>query len=171
MKKFFLQIVILFFFLTKIGAQTITNSELDKFVGTWRWVSNVDTVEIILEKQAVYSKATSKYYEDIVGWHRYVKNGVLIESSIQFTGGNYNSEANANSLKSTIYGFTQKPTNLYITFWDITLNKGEELWFTLLPGSTTQSTWKLRDSRGLYMGPAGTAGKITLPKDLILTKL
>lgn len=148
-----------------------TYHELDKFVGTWRWVSGNDTVEIVLQKQVIYyDAATPSNIESLVGWHRYVKNGVLKENSMQFIGSSYNTGSAANNVKSTLLGGVQKPTNLYMNFSDLTLNKNEELWFTLLPASLTQATWKLREPRGLYMGSAGTAGKVTLPKDLKLIK-
>ena len=168
-------IALMFFFVIGRGPATAQTTSyipaLDKFTGTWRWVSGSDTVEIALQKQLIYINAvTPIYVESLIGWHRYVKNGTLIENSMQYYGRNYDSSFNLNNVKSTLIGATQKPTNLYLSFTDLTLNKREELWFTLLPNSLTQATWKLREARGLYMGPSGTAGRITLPKDIVLTK-
>ena len=81
-----------------------------------------------------------------------------------------NDNLNDTVFRSTLYGGTLTPDKIYLSFHDLTLKKNEELYFTLLPNSLTQATWTLRDTRGLYNGPNGTIAKITLPKNIILTK-
>jgi hypothetical protein len=150
-----------------------TTSQLDKFVGTWRWVSNNDTVSIVLEKQNVqiypgYIKTL------IVGWHKYVKNGILIQSSFQYIGRDKNLDLNstATDLKTTLMGHLSSPNSIWCTtFWDLSLHKSFYLYLTLLPNSTTQLKWNLRQHNGIYSGPSGTFGLFTLPKSLIMAKL
>lgn len=137
------------------------NPELDKFVGTWKWMSGTDTVIVILEKQ-VQNMPTKNNLELIVGWHKYVKNGQVVESSLQHAGLNINGEDsyNGSDLRITLRGNTraQIPKRLWFyTFWDLTLHKRSYVYLTLLPNSTTQASWNLR-------------GQSVLPSDLVLTK-
>lgn len=58
----------------------VTNNNIDKFVGTWKWVSGND--EIIF-KLAKFRHTVTNYDEDIIlGSHSYIQNGNLIESSL-----------------------------------------------------------------------------------------
>jgi hypothetical protein len=165
------------FFILFIGicnslyAQTTT--DLNKFVGTWRWVSNTDTVIIILEKQNIqiypgYSRVV------IVGWHKYVKNGLLVESSMQYVGRDENLDHTSNDAipKSTLRGHAKDTNTIWFTGCrDLTLNKNCYLFLYMLPNSTTQAKWTLQGTGGIYNGPPGTEGLYTLPREIILTKL
>ncbi len=168
------------FFLTKDSdAQTVTiNPELNKFVGVWRWTSGTDTIEITLQKQVYINYlANNTQTEMLVGWHRYIKSAILQQSSYQYIGRNENLDYNDNSLdfKNTLLGtvYNTKPNEVFfLTCWDLVLHKNFNLWLTLLPGSTTQATWKLTQGRGgLYAGPEGLNGIFSMPKNLVLTKL
>jgi hypothetical protein len=51
---------------------------LDKFVGTWHWVQATDTFEIKTQKGVFhYAGDLNCDVEQIFGWLRHVKNGVL----------------------------------------------------------------------------------------------
>ncbi|HAZ92090.1 MAG: hypothetical protein IPO46_05715 [Chitinophagaceae bacterium] len=171
-------IIIFSFFLTKSSfTQTITtNPQLDKFVGVWRWTSGADTVEITLQKQVYILQFTNKHSEVLVGWHRYVKNGVLQQSSYQYLGRDVNLDFNdaaldaKTTLLGTVYSTSSNKAYFY-AFWDLVLHKGFELFLTLLPNSNTQATWVLKQPRGLYTGPEGLNGVFSMPRNLVLTKL
>jgi hypothetical protein len=177
MKSLTLNVV--FFLLIKVcAAQTTTlNPELNKFVGVWRWVNSTDTLEITLQKQIYINYLVNTQEEMLVGWHRYVKNGVLQQSSYPYISRNINIDFDDNSLdfKNTLFGtvYNTKPNEVFfITLWDLVLHKNFELWFTLLPNSTNQAVWKLTQGRGgLYAGPHGLNGVYSLPKEIILNKL
>jgi hypothetical protein len=145
-----------------------TNAELNKFVGTWIWTSNTDTIKFVFQKQRIHFPAPWFYDDDaLVGWHKYVKNGVLIESDLQKIGTIYTGL----NTQASMFGSTQKPTNIYFTtFRDLTLNKRCDAYFTLLPNSTTQAKWIVKDPRGIYRGPQGTISMYTLPSNIVFTK-
>lgn len=168
-------ITILFLIIcTTTNAQVQTDTAANKFAGTWRWTSGTDTVIIVLEKQVYTIPFTGASIERLVGWHRYIKNGQVVESSLQYVGRDINIDFNSNDqdLKTTLRGNTRTPNRvLFRTFWDLTLHKDCYLYFTLVQGSTTQAVWELTDPQGIYGGPIGTIGKFTLPKNLILNKL
>lgn len=155
-------------------SQATTNPELDKFVGTWRWTSGNDTVIIVLQKQVTNLPTGTSSNEILVGWHKYVENGQLIQSSLQYIGQDINNEniPLGNDLNITLYGFTKSPTEMwFVRFWDLTLHKNCNLFLKLLPNTTTQATWKLTNPNGTrYSGPSGTYNQFTLPIDLVLTK-
>jgi hypothetical protein len=158
MKRLALIIVILVS--SKLYAQSVVNNHLNKFVGTWRWTSGTDTVTIILSKQVATIPYTHKSSEVLTGWHHYVKNGNLIQSSLQYTGRDVNTDFDSTFVdpKITLEGINRGATTIFFyAFWDLVTHKNGNLYFELLPNSTTQATWKLR-------------GQTVLPQDLILTK-
>ncbi len=171
-------IFIFSFFLTKSSfTQTITtNPELDKFVGVWRWVNDSDTLEITLQKQIAITPFTNKQCEVLTGWHRYIKDGVQQQSSYQYIGRNVNLDNNdpstdlKNTMEATVYS-TSSNRAFFYSIWDLSLHKNFNLWLTLLPNSTTQATWVLKQPRGLYVGPEGLNGGFLMPKNLVLTKV
>ena len=82
----------------------ILDSSLNKFVGTWRWTSGTDTIEVVLEKQTLVIPWVTFNREGLVGWHRYVKNGVVLQSSFEYLGRNINLDFNSqdSDLKTTL---------------------------------------------------------------------
>lgn len=153
----------LFFIASISHSQIITNNDINKFTGTWRWTVGVDTVEIVLEKQVATLPLTGTSSETLVGWHRYVRNGVINQSSMQHVGRDINVDFNstASDLKTTLRGtaYDTRPNEVFFyTCWDLVTHKSVNLYFELLPSSTTQATWKLK-------------GNSVLPRNLVLTKL
>ena len=161
-----------------LKSQTVTtNPEINKFVGVWRWTSGTDTLEITLEKQMYINYLTNWKSDALIGWHRYIRNGVLQQSSYQYLGRNVNLDFNetGSDLKTTLNGtvYNSKVNQAFFyTFWDLALHKNFNLWLTLLPNSTTQATWELKQGRGgLYVGPPGLNGVYSMPKQINITKL
>lgn len=176
MKKNITIIIAIFILGSKITAQIQPpNNDLNKFEGTWRWTSGLDTVLIVLEKQIVtpYPNCSA---EILVGWHKYVKNGVLNQSSLQYVGRDINIDrtSTANDLKTTITGGTSPlaPNDcIFRTFWDLELHKSFSLYFSMLPNSTTQAKWEIK-GRGIAMRNTFSINAASsIPKNLILTKL
>jgi hypothetical protein len=143
-----------------------TNPQLDKFVGTWIWISGSDTMKIVLQKQFVHHKTPYSFeYESLIGWHRYVKNGIQVESSLQYIGSPYNSG------HSTLLGSTiDNPRQVrFTTFKDITRNKkSNSLYFTLQNNSLTIAYWSLKNSEGL--APKNFIYDFTVPMLMTFTK-
>lgn len=137
--------------------------ELDKFVGTWVWSTGNDMLELRLYKQAIHYPAPLDYdVEALVGWHKYLKNGATVESSLQYVGLPFRGGHSSLLLgpKSSI--------NLYGTFHDLTKEKRCDLYLTMSNNNNTQMTWKLTETRGVKLGSFQWG--FTLPTELILTK-
>jgi hypothetical protein len=147
-----------------VGSYT-TNGLLDKFVGTWMWTSGTDTMTVVLQKQKIHYPSPFDYdIDQIVGWHRYVKAGVLMESSLQYVGTPFSNG------HSTLLGWTENKSRLRLTFDDLSKQKhSNELYFTMLNGSTTQANWSIRNSEGLKNG--GYDHSFTVPTTMAFTKL
>jgi hypothetical protein len=161
-------------FQSLVFGQIHTDPGLDKFAGHWRWVNIADTVEIILQRQTVTNPMSFNTVEVIAGWHRYVENGMVQQSSFQFVGtvvfSNFNNPSSFEKV-TMVGGSYSVNTLLASPFIDIHLHKTFELFLTLLPNSLTQLNWDLRQPRGLYAGPVGLNGIFSLPRTLVLTKL
>ena len=148
-----------------LKSQTVTtNPEINKFVGVWRWTSGTDTLEITLEKQMYINYLTNWKSDALIGWHRYLGRNVNLD--FNETGSDLKT-----TLNGTVYNSKVNQAFFY-TFWDLALHKNFNLWLTLLPNSTTQATWELKQGRcGLYVGPPGLNGVYSMPKQIIITKL
>ncbi|MCU7617852.1 hypothetical protein NZ698_11635 [Chryseobacterium sp. PBS4-4] len=86
------------------------NNQFDKFIGTWKWTDGSETLEIVLKKEKVLVpfKHDSSCQDILLGFHRYTKNGVIIESTLE----------NINSFQN------QKLYSLYSSgFWDDNYNQ------------------------------------------------
>jgi hypothetical protein len=170
MKKIFI-IILLITTILKGYSQT---SNMDAFVGTWQWSSGTDTLTLVIQKQnnvILYGNVTKP---SLVGWHRYVKNGVEIESSFQYIGRDENLDhdsPNALDFKNTLFGFAKSSTTAYFTnFWNLTYHRSDEMFLTFLPSSTTQVTMRVRGHDGIYNGVPRDRRKQSMPTNLILTK-
>jgi hypothetical protein len=165
------RIIIIFTFLVGSQVTAQTNTTFNKFIGTWQWVSGNDTVRITLEQQTIqlYPGFTK---QSLVGWHKYVKNGIQIQSSMQYIGRDENLDNLSNDIdaKNTLRGHAKNSNSIWFTtFWDLTLHKRFYLFLTLIPNSTTQAGWKLRAADHTAKSTT-KCGNCVLPKDLILTK-
>jgi hypothetical protein len=174
MKKILIIILVLTSLITKgqpphpAGSYT-AHPEFNKFVGTWLWTSGTDTIKLVLQKQVIHYPYQLNYDEDrLVGWHKYVKNGVLIESDLQNVGTQW-TWIGGHSVTS-LFGGLLGPNKIYFTTCkDITKNKKGEMRFKMLPNSTTQAIWELRNTRGITTIP-NFDYNFTMPEDLIFTK-
>jgi hypothetical protein len=146
----------------------LIDNQIDKFVGIWQWTSGQDTVTIRLKKLKYYLTNTEKpfYSDNLIGTHRYVKNGVVVEDNMnQFInlGQNY---------KGTLFGWSNKRVSdtltVYCTFEDVTKHKLELIDMKYIPGVVPQMSWLLYNRTGIDR--PGKLPGLTLPSVLTLTK-
>lgn len=80
------------------------NTELNKFVGNWKWTSGNNSFEMVLKKEKVFKPLDDdQSCEDIIiGFHKYIKNGTEIESSLQNQNSNYSQKLNSISSWSIV---------------------------------------------------------------------
>ena len=103
----------LLFFATTMHSQNlplelgsnILNSDIDKFVGTWYWENNGKSLKFIFKKENVDFMPITKLdfrFDMIVGFHKFVENGIIIEDSTPYYKTFYNDK------KNTVSGCTDK---------------------------------------------------------------
>jgi hypothetical protein len=76
--KYIIILIATVFLSTETSAQT-------NFIptGTWKYINGNDTIEIYLKPAQMMLSGIS--YPILIGYHKYVKNGQLIESSLPFS--------------------------------------------------------------------------------------
>jgi hypothetical protein len=154
-------VLLIFFavvFLNRVIAQTIlpqpngniTNSSLDKFVGTWMWTNGTDTLKIVFKKENILLPFLENSRADIlVGFHIYKQGTTVIESSIA------NSNTSFSDKQYTILGGNRvgiDNLDLTCTIKNSTKNKLGELNLTMNT-SQNQLFWTLENMEGLKIGP------------------
>lgn len=149
----------------------VTNNYINKFEGIWRWVSGNDTVVLKLGKVQDFHETPPNYSTDVlVGCHTYIKNGILIESSMS----RYDSVVLYNHKRNTFYGWDDDSDTLNVEgrFKDISKHKRGILFLEYVNGPTPQILWKLENTKGLVAIPDGSSFdyNFTLPRNMVLTK-
>lgn len=147
---------------------------LNKFVGDWIWTSGTDTVRIRLKKAAVKIPIfNNSYWENLLGCHIYVKNGIVIENtmdkfdSLQY----YNSSNRIGSIY--LYHIENADTSIAEgTLKDISKHKANQIDLTYLGGNPVQIRMQLSAKPGTTVSLPGNPyiPGITLPTDIILFK-
>lgn len=176
----YILIIFLFAFCNKSISQIpqpnthIPNNFINKFSGTWQWVSSSDTMILKVAKvQYYYSEAQQSSEDLLLGCHKYIKNGTPLESSLE----RYDSVISNAPKRNTIYCWNMDDMDSSLVegiFKDITKNKRGELKLTYLNVNPPQLVWELKNTRGLSVTLPGDPPfdfNFTLPRYMILTKI
>lgn len=143
----------------------VINNNINKFEGTWQWVSGNDTLILKLKK---LNTSFDTYTEDVLmGVHKYVKNGVIIEDAL-------------NRFDSIIINLKKRTVLLYQnqgddtskvigSLKDLTKKKTNNLFLQFINGTPPTLVWHLETAEGAFIDPNFQYG-LTMPKDIILTK-
>jgi hypothetical protein len=143
----------------------VTNTDIDKFEGTWKWEQNGE--EIVIKLKKVKHLFTSGYYEDVlVGCHSYSRNGIIIESSMN----DFNDAIQFNHRKRTLlcWGVANNSNLVQCRIWDITRKKSLELRLTYLGGLPLEIKWELERGTDVISPPAQIGE--TMPLSITLIK-
>ena len=154
---------------------TYTDNYLNKFEGNWIWKSGDDTVELSLKKTLNKIEGfDNSYWENILGCHRYVKNGILVESSMNiYDSLQYYYSFDMSKVGVFLYHFDWWGDTIVVKggIIDISKEKTNEIKLNYLGGNPAQ----IRMQLSLKGAKISLPGKpyipgITLPTDIILTK-
>ena len=144
----------------------LTNSNIDKFVGTWLWQSGNNSVTIQLKK-VKFAYSSPVYYEDVLfGSHCFIENGSVTESTL----GDFSMVGPLKKSSISLYndpaGSADKVTG-YIK--NISLNKKMvRLDLEYVAGTIPQLLWNLSEMNYTKVSPE-TAG-FTLPQTITLIR-
>jgi hypothetical protein len=130
----------LFFLITGL---TISGQEIpcqnpspgfEKFLGTWQWVSANDTFTFRLIKDTGYFKPRDTVFILLTGWHRFIANDTVLESSLEF------SDSVKNKF-TTLVGSRIEKNILSLVFKDITRDRSFNVEMELLNEKGDRAIW------------------------------
>ena len=143
----------------------IINNNINKFEGTWQWISGTDTLILKLKK---LNTSFDTYTEDVLmGVHKYVKNGSVIEDALnRFDSITINFKKRTALLYQNLGDDTSKVIG---SLKDLTKKKTNNLFLEYVAGTPPTIIWHLETTEGTFIDPNFQYG-LTMPKDIILTK-
>lgn len=145
---------------------TVHNADINKFIGTWRWVSGNDTIVFKLVKENIVLN-NSGGMDFIIGYHLYKIGTNIIESSMQhssyYSAGGYYT---ITGLEPTGAGFKR----LQIRLSDLSKNKDDNFELVLDSTNTQMQCTRIEVSGGIRFGNIPPAG-YTLPLSFTLNKV
>lgn len=139
--RFFYLIGIVFFVtgccVTHIHSNKNNPSFKDVLIGKWQWTNNKDTFTIQLFSIDTVWKSyvnDDKFGPQIYGWHRYVENGVVIESS-------FPDSLPHRPFSKGISGMIMNKDSAQLWFYDITRDRYFRIKSEILDSEGTTMLW------------------------------
>lgn len=148
----------------------ILNNDINKFVGIWSWSSAGKSLQLVLKKENVKLPFGNNIYADrIIGFHRYIDSGSIIENSTQYSSETFSMQGN-----STIYGSTENgnPNKLSGGMTHKSKNKSVNFEIEYID-STHIRLVQLKNTSGIKVRKLTDPpfdSSIGLPQNIILTK-
>ncbi|SUX46135.1 DUF6705 family protein [Chryseobacterium indoltheticum] len=143
------------------------DNSIDKFIGTWEGNSNGKSITFILEKEKIIRK-NSSCMDAIIGFHKFIDNGLEIENYLQFAHTLYSDG------KSTTLGGTENSnTNLAFLLIDHKSKNKVVKAFISYIDATHLKIDKIENLQGTVLtlpGQPAYDSSIALPSNIILTK-
>lgn len=128
----------------------ITNSSLDKFVGTWMWNNGTDTLKIVLKKENILLPFPENSRADaIVGFHIFKQGNNIVESSINYVNTVY-ADKKCTILGGNSVGF-DNPNEIGGSLKNMAKNKLGQLKL-VINSSLNQLSWTLKNREGVKIG-------------------
>lgn len=144
----------------------ITRTYLDKFEGTWKWTNGTSEVTIQLKKLH-YHFTDHQFYEDVVvGSHKFIKNGVLVENYLPDFNNISQTFLSSIFLWALIDG--SQTDEISGDLQDISKHTSGALKLTYVGSAVPSLIWHLKSKGDVIVEPVITG--ITLPGDIVLVK-
>ena len=143
----------------------LKDTTLNKYTGVWQMINNSDTLTVYLKKIKFHFTQPIDFYQDvIVGWHIYIKNGILVENTEKY-------ENTKDSIKYRSYfgGKSFKFNQIKLYYHDLIKQKRGELFFSITNQNPLTAKWELKDTEGSFLIKK-TVG-FTLPDTLSIIKI
>lgn len=140
----------------------IKNASLNKFEGIYVWLHGSDTLKILLKKENVELVKGIKS-DVLIGFHKYVKDGKVVESSYDYHKSNHTDK------RSTILISNQDESDtLDGILKDLTKKKSVDIKLVYSPARKS-ITMTLAEREGIRINKNQDVG-FTLPQPLVLIK-
>jgi hypothetical protein len=133
-------------------------------LGTWEWHSGLETFRLVLQREAHFKTPDGKVYNVILGTHKYIKNNIITENSIEMSGVDGNPAF-------TLFGSPTSSNKLVMSFHDQTKNKQGKVLLELVSGKSDKMHWRLfPPSETVSINKPIPTG-YTVPTTLVLTRV
>jgi hypothetical protein len=144
----------------------ITNSSLDKFIGTWVWSNGTETLTLVLKKENILLAFVENSRADvIIGFHKFEQGNTIVESSISYVNTNF-SDGHSTIIGGNREGF-DNPYEITCKIKNIAKNKSGDLKL-VMNSSLDQLSWTLENSEGIRIGNYDIT--FSYPRSLTLQK-
>ena len=144
----------------------ITNSSLDKFIGTWVWSNGTETLTVVLKKENILLPfPENSRAESIIGFHKFEQGNTIVESSISYVNTNF-SDGHSTIIGGNREGF-DNPYEITCKIKNIAKNKSGDLKL-VMNSSLNQLSWTLKNSEGIRIGNYDIT--FSYPRSLTLQK-
>ena len=144
----------------------ITNSSLDKFIGTWVWSNGTETLTLVLKKENILLPfPENSRAESIIGFHKFEQGNTIVESSISYVNTNF-SDKHYTIIGGNREGF-DNPNEITCKIKNIAKNKSGDLKL-VMNSSLNQLSWTLDNREGIKIGNYDYT--FSYPKSLTLQK-
>jgi hypothetical protein len=144
----------------------ITNSSIDKFIGTWVWSNGTETLTLVLKKENILLPfPENSRAESIIGFHKFEQGNTIVESSISYVNTNF-SDGHSTIIGGNREGF-ENPYEITCKIKNIAKNKSGDLKL-VMNSSLDQLSWTLKNSEGIRIGNYDIT--FSYPRSLTLQK-
>lgn len=144
----------------------ITNSSIDKFIGTWVWSNGTETLTLVLKKENILLPfPENSRAESIIGFHKFEQGNTIVESSISYVNTNF-SDGHSTIIGGNREGF-ENPYEITCKIKNIAKNKSGDLKL-VMNSSLNQLSWTLKNSEGIRIGNYDIT--FSYPRSLTLQK-
>jgi hypothetical protein len=144
----------------------ITNSSIDKFIGTWVWSNGTETLTLVLKKENILLPfPENSRAESIIGFHKFEQGNTVVESSISYVNTNF-SDGHSTIIGGNREGF-ENPYEITCKIKNIAKNKSGDLKL-VMNSSLDQLSWTLKNSEGIRIGNYDIT--FSYPRSLTLQK-
>ena len=138
----------------------------EKFLGTWQWTSSRDTFTFKLIKDTFYFKPRDTVFILLTGWHKFISNGIILESRMEF------SDSVKNKF-TTLVGFGTENNILSLGFIDITRDRSFDVKMELINEKGNKATWTSFFTERIRINepPPKIREGQTVPSNIVLLKI
>ena len=140
------------------------NSNLDKFVGTWKYSNSNQSLIIIFKKENIKLPVQNNVRADaLIGFHKFVNKGYIIEDTTIYSNTNYADK------KGSLFDFGDENSTIYIepNLFNKSKNKYVDVKIQYIDSNHIKII-SIKNTPGLKLKPFDPS--IIYPQNIILTK-
>ena len=138
---------------------------IDKFVGTWKWENGNNSLILFLKKENISWSIEGGviHFDTIIGFHKFIQNGTVIEDNLGFSYTNFNEK------KSSILGNSEDDNHNVLFGGIVHRSKKKSIDFRIQYIDNNHiKIISLKNPPGTKLKPYDKT--ISLPQDIVLVR-